>query len=332
MGVSNRIIISRYGPRIQLHGPNVKPLLAFSWKLKCSPKLRHFVWKVLSGILPVAKVLKARGINCDPQCSLCGAEEETINHVLFECPPTLQTKALSRIPSPSRIFPSSSGFTNLDYLFWRVPKGIDSDCFLWIMWYIWKNRNENFYQNRNENPQEILRKAEVEGTLWAEAQLLVQQNHEHLQPNTNVHSLGTRVCYVDGAWREQDAFTGQGWYCRARDSDDVMMGAMNLRRSLSPLHAECEALIWAMECMKTLQFTEVVFATDCSQLVKMVSSPEEWPDFATHMEEFCRSKTFFPNFKIRHIPRAQNTMADKLARGVRSSPSAMLYVDSSPPA
>ena len=66
------------GPRIQLHGPNVKPLLAFSWKLICSPKLRHFVWKVLSGILPVAKVLRARGINCDPRCSLCGAEEETI--------------------------------------------------------------------------------------------------------------------------------------------------------------------------------------------------------------------------------------------------------------
>ena len=42
------------------------------------------------------------------------------------------------------------------------------------MWYIWKNRNEKNYQNRNGNPQEILRKAEVEGTLWAEAQLLVQ--------------------------------------------------------------------------------------------------------------------------------------------------------------
>ncbi|XP_056859997.1 uncharacterized protein LOC130508482 [Raphanus sativus] len=109
------------------------------------------------------------------------------------------------------------------------------------------------------------------------------------------------------------------------------MGAMNLRRSLSPLHAECEALIWAMECMKTLQFSDVVFATDCSQLVKMVSSPEEWPAFTTHMEEFRRSKTFFPNFKIRHIPRAQNTMADKLAHGARSSPSAMLYVDSIPP-
>ena len=110
-----------------------------------------------------------------------------------------------------------------------------------------------------------------------------------------------------------------------------MMGAMNLRRSLSPMHAECEALIWAMECMKTLPFSNVFFATDCSQLVKMVSTSEEWPAFSTHMREFSCSKTFFPDFRIRHIPRAQNTLTDKLAGSARSSPSAMLYVDSIPP-
>ena len=43
------------GPRIQFYGSNVQPLLAFSWKLRCSPKLRHFVWQVLSGTLPVEK-------------------------------------------------------------------------------------------------------------------------------------------------------------------------------------------------------------------------------------------------------------------------------------
>ena len=88
------------------------------------------------------------------------------------------------------------------------------------------------------------------------------------------------MCYVNGAWRQEDVFTGQGWYCQMRGTSNVMMGAMNLRCSHSPLHAECEALIWAMECMKTLQFSDVVFAADCSQLVKMVLSPEDWPDFA----------------------------------------------------
>lgn len=82
------------GPRIITFRPNVKPLLAFSWKLKCSPKLIHFVWQVLSGTLPVLKNLKAHGINCDPRCSICGAEEESVYHVIFECPPALPVWAL----------------------------------------------------------------------------------------------------------------------------------------------------------------------------------------------------------------------------------------------
>lgn len=114
------------------------------------------MWQVLSETLPVAKTLKARGIQCDLQCSICGAEEESINHVLFECPPALQTWALSRIPSPPGILPSSLVFTSLDYLFWRLPKEVDSDYFPWIVWYIWKNRNEKIHQNKDGNPQEIL--------------------------------------------------------------------------------------------------------------------------------------------------------------------------------
>ena len=87
-----------------------------------------------------------------------------------------------------------------------------------------------------------------------------------------------------------------------------------------------------MECMKIIDFSDVVFATNCSQLVKMVSSPDEWPAFATDLEEFRGSKSFFPSFKIQHIPRATNLVVGKLARGTRSSPSAVFYVDSTTPA
>lgn len=114
------------------------------------------MWQVLSETLPVAKTLKTRGIQCDLRCSICGAEEESINHVLFECPPALQTWTLSRIPSPPGILPSSLVFTSLDYLFWRLPKEVDSDCFPWIVWYIWKNRNKKIHQNKDGNPQDIL--------------------------------------------------------------------------------------------------------------------------------------------------------------------------------
>lgn len=45
-----------------------------------------------------------------------------------------------------------------------------------------------------------------------------------------------------------------------------MMGVISIRMNLSTLHGKCESLIWAIECMKTLHISEMVFATDCSQL------------------------------------------------------------------
>ena len=39
------------------------------------------------------------------------------------------------------------------------------------------------------------------------------------------------------------------------------MGARNVRATLSPLHAEMEAPLWAMEYMRNLQQFQVTFAT-----------------------------------------------------------------------
>ncbi|CAA7034401.1 unnamed protein product [Microthlaspi erraticum] len=58
----------------------------------------------------------------------------------------------------------------------------------------------------------------------------------------------------------------------------------------------------------------MVFQTDCSDVVKMVSKPEEWPAFSTLFDEVDRCKRRFTSFNIMHIPRTNNTKADKLAR------------------
>ena len=103
-----------------LIGPTVNVLKAFCWKIRCPPKLKHFLWQLVTGCISVRKNLQAKGIQGDLCCARCGAHEESINHVFFECPPALQVWALSKIPSNPNIFPTSSLFTNMDHLFWRV--------------------------------------------------------------------------------------------------------------------------------------------------------------------------------------------------------------------
>ena len=147
-------------------GPDIKTLKAHIWKVQCPPKLRHFLWQVLSGCVPVTENLRKRGINCDSGCARCGAMEETINHTLFQCHPTRQIWALSSIPTVPRFFPFNSILANLDHLFSRIPKEVDSSFYPWLIWYIWKARNEKIFENVDKDPLEILRLAEKEAQLW----------------------------------------------------------------------------------------------------------------------------------------------------------------------
>ena len=130
------------------------------------------------------------------------------------------------------------------------------------------------FSNLDIDPRDTLNLAELEFRLWTEAQVIT---HPRLEKNIQIRmSYGTtgRWCFTDGSWKDKDLFSGKGWYSTLPGFEGLL-GARNVRACLSPLHAELEALIWAMECMKNLRQFWVTFATDCSQVVKMVSEPEE---------------------------------------------------------
>lgn len=73
---------------------------------------------------------------------------------------------------------------------------------------------------------------------------------------------------------EEDFYSGNGLYSTLEGAEGLM-DAWKSRNYLSPLHAEFESLIWAMEYMTRLQQFHIMFAADCSQLVKIVSEPKE---------------------------------------------------------
>ena len=86
-----------------------------------------------------------------------------------------------------------------------------------------------------------------------------------------------------------------------------------------------------MECMKNLRQFQVTFATDCSQLVKMVSEPEEWPAFGSYLEDIKLLKGNFLNSDIVHVPRTANLRADSLARSARKQLSFVVHMDAELP-
>ena len=96
--------------------PVEKQLWRNLWKTKTSPKIRHFLWRALSGAVAMKERLRSRGIPVDITCASCGTESETICHVLFHCRFAKDTWARSHIPPPVGVFSRNSVFLNFHYL------------------------------------------------------------------------------------------------------------------------------------------------------------------------------------------------------------------------
>ncbi|XP_010513755.1 PREDICTED: uncharacterized protein LOC104789808 [Camelina sativa] len=300
------------------------------------------MWQALTGCISVTANLKRRGVACDIGCSRCGAEEETVNHVLFRCPPARQAWALAHVPVGLQNFPTESVYANVDHFLGRNNPGNRVDFFPWLMWYIWKARNAKVFENRDEHPDEVVRLAEGEASSWLQAQMddgdlegppagspLSRTPRGNTVLLSSVY-LGYR-CFVDGSWKESDVFSGAGWCCTSVQRESPLLGATNYRRSLSPLHAEVEAFMWAMRCMIGHDIREVTFLTDCSDLVKMVSSPHEWPAFAPYLDDIKMDREEFSSFSLIYVSRNANVRADSLARKARASSHHILFVNDFPP-
>ena len=129
-------------------------------------KICHLIWQLISEQIAVARNLIRRNMRCDNYCPRCGEPEENVTHTIFECPPALQAWALSSTPSSSQTSLVPSVYTNMDYLFWRKNNIIkpedDRDPYHWIIWYIWKAREDKLFRGIDRDPLELVRYAESE--------------------------------------------------------------------------------------------------------------------------------------------------------------------------
>ena len=256
--------------------PSITELQAFAWKLRAPKKICHLIWQLLTGNVAVRRNLARRNMRCDNYCPRCGVLEESVTHAIFECPPSLQVWSLSSTPSSPGLFPVPSVYTNMDYLFWRKNNIIeperDRDPYPWIIWYIWKVRNDKLFRGIDRDPLDLVRHAESECQAWFDANEVVQPVAQEIIPEEpQVLSLGN-ICLLDGSWTESAQFSGCGWVWRDSGGNIQLLGTRNFNRRESALHSEVEALRWEMENM--LQHSTCQsFGAYCKELIAMIKEP-----------------------------------------------------------
>lgn len=156
--------------------PSITSLTQQVWQVKTVPKIQHFMWQSLSNCVPVCSRLADRHCHPVQTCPRCGLDEETVNHMLFECPLATQTWALVQLPLHPGEFPCSSIYSNFDCILNRLPKRNGSGeilaCLPWILWFLWKSRNEKVFKNREISPLEEFQSAKSEAEVWSLEQII----------------------------------------------------------------------------------------------------------------------------------------------------------------
>lgn len=115
-----------------------------------SPKIHHFLWRCVSDALPTAATMRKRHISKDGSCGRCAMDKETANHILFKCPYARLVWAISPICAP----PNGEWPDSLCANLYRVmnhkqhphPEFAKDDLVPWLLWRIWKNRNDYLFK------------------------------------------------------------------------------------------------------------------------------------------------------------------------------------------
>ncbi|CAN1290498.1 hypothetical protein LINPERPRIM_LOCUS20730 [Linum perenne] len=108
-----------------------------TWELPVQPKLKFFLWRMLHIIIPTKDCLIDKNIEVHPSCAVCHLADESLEHLLFECPISMTFYRMARLTPPP--------FINTHFvIYWRfIIQNQSNLAPVWILawWRVWKGRN-----------------------------------------------------------------------------------------------------------------------------------------------------------------------------------------------
>lgn len=321
--------------------PVEKQLWKNIWKLKTAPKIRHFLWRALSGALAVAERLQYRGLSSNATCLACGQAQETICHVLFNCPTAVAAWNLAGIQSPPNGFSQSSVFLNLHFLVAGTKKQQSEQsnlkAFPWILWNLWKGRNTLVFEKTLLTPHSIMEKALEEADIW------YQVLHNDQPSSTTNASLPTPPrawakppqdmvkCNIGMARVTNGSVSGASWIVRDWKGTPIHHSRQALAHYPSKREADLQILLWAIRAMGDLRHKKILFEASSEEIRHSLLNPLSIPELSPLVLQILNILHSFEEWTIFHVSDQKNRVANAIAASVISGTRTQSYVASGGP-
>ena len=300
------------------------------WNLPIMPKLKHFLWRIMSKALPTTERLTTRGMRIDPGCPRCRRENESINHALFTCPFATMAWRLSDTPLYRSSILSNNIEDNISNILLLLQNTTITDSQklipFWLLWRIWKARNNVVLNNLRESPSITVVRAKAETNEWLNA--TQTQGPRRLPKRTTAAGNTTWVkpqmpyikCNFDASFTVQDLKATGGWIIRNHNGTPEHWGSMVLDHTSTPIEAETKALLAALQQIWIRGYTHVIMEGDCQTLIQLVTNSASHCSLANLLTDIQFWAGKFRSIQFKFVKREGNMIAHDLAKlGCNSS-------------
>lgn len=317
--------------------PSVNPVKDRVWKIQTIPKIRVFLWKVLSEAIPVADLLERRGMKVDGRCQLCGLDGETTQHVLFQCAAARHVWALSGILQAEFDLQEGHLFSNINYLLnvKSHPRGDwkENRAWPWIIWFLWKSRNDFIFNGVRWTPKEILANAKEEADDWFLAQevdrevaLEVTDNQVQRKKRWVPPAEGWLICNISFEWDKNMKLLGGAWVVRNHRGVVLTHSKRAFSEVDSLEDARLTTLLWALESMTSMRYERIIFAGDFKELFLAFQKPHQWPALRFQADEMRNFLSRMNDFQLKQVSMKENRGAAFIAQSVTRQNRSQSYV------
>lgn len=281
------------------------------WKLAIPPKVKNFVWQACSNLLPTTDNLRIRRVNCSPICILCSVQQESIRHLIINCP--FAHSCLTRIPNTLL----NSDMSLAEWVSWHIKVLDEDSCCLILMvcWKIWEARNQKLWNNIVISPSATFEDARAFLSTWRSFH---QTHMKGVRQSTTAKWIkppsGWLKMNTDAAIDIQGKKVGLGLVLRDSEGSLVAAVATNWSGDYHPKIAEPISVSEALKWLKDRRLNHVQIETDSLLVIQGLTNSSTVSYFDLVLEDVRVLANSFSHISFSFVKRSANMAAHVVAR------------------
>ncbi|GAU48398.1 hypothetical protein TSUD_405430 [Trifolium subterraneum] len=304
------------------------------WKIKAPPKVKNLIWRICRRCVSTRARLQDKGVNCPNLCALCNIEGEDSLHVFFKCPSSQNVWSMtSFFQVVSSVINNENEASAIVFQILRQLSKEDAALFACILWSIWKQRNNQIWNNVTDAQSFVFSRANNMLQEWNTVRNVAATPVSNQQPGAaciwRKPSAGHVKCNVDASFLPHNNKVGIG-ICIRDDQGAFILAKTEWFSPKSEVHTgEALGLLAALNWVHELNLGPVEFELDSKRVVDSFhSSKRDFTEFGVIVEH-CKSifSTYYRNSSVEFVRRQANEVAHKLAKAATLSASFQILVD-----